>query len=75
MYALVRLCVYDAYNIIVMTRCVPFSVFGWFQDSFVGIEQELAHTVEVGYLKGAEVAGINISVNVVSHSMDPGMYK
>ena len=52
-----------------------FAVFGWFQDSFVGLEQELAHTVVVGYLKGAEVAGVNISVNVdvMSQSTGPGM--
>ena len=32
-------------------------MFGWFQDSFVGMEQEIAHSLSVGYLKGAEQAG------------------
>ena len=52
-----------------------FTVYGWFQDSFVGVEQELAHTLEVGYLKGAEVAGVNISVNVdvMSQPTGPGI--
>ena len=52
-----------------------FAVFGWFQDSFVGPEQEIAHTLEAGYLKGAEVSEVNISVNldVMSSSTVPGM--
>ena len=49
-----------------------FAVFGWFQDSFVGLEQELAHTLEAGYLKGAEVAEVNISVNLDVMSQSPG---
>ena len=46
------------------------SVFGWFQDFYVGLKQELVHTVKVGYLKGAEVAGVNISMNIVAQLME-----
>ena len=33
------------------------AVFSWFQDSFVGIEQESAYNLSAGYIKGAEQAG------------------
>lgn len=33
------------------------AVFGWFQDSFFGIEQDSAYNLSAGYLKGAEQAG------------------
>ena len=33
------------------------AVFGWFQDSFAGVEQESAYNLSVGYIKGAEEAG------------------
>ena len=48
-------------------------VFGWLQDSYTGRERELAHTVKAGYLKGAQVASVNISMNVVVQSTGPGM--
>ena len=34
------------------------AVFGWFQDSFIGIEQDPAYNLSAGYLKGAEQAGV-----------------
>lgn len=44
-------------------------VFGWFQDSFTGIEQsvgpELDHNVQAGYQKGAAQARENLIFNVV----------
>ena len=33
------------------------AVFGWFENSFIGLEQEIAHSLSAGYLKGAEQAG------------------
>lgn len=33
------------------------TVFGWFQDSFVGIERETPYSLSVGYLKGTDQAG------------------
>ena len=45
-----------------------YAVFGWFQDSFIGMEQEIAHRLSAGYLKGAEQAGAGatIMLNVMS---------
>ena len=42
-------------------------MFGWFQDSFVEMEQETALNVSAGYLKGAEQAGdgARMMLNVV----------
>ena len=40
-------------------------VFGFFNESFVGVEQGQGHTVQVGYLKGAESAGVYLLFNVV----------
>ena len=39
-------------------------MFGFFQESFVGVEQRSVHVVEVGYQKGAEQAGKNIRFEV-----------
>ena len=33
------------------------AVFGWFQDSFIGIERESAYNLSAGYIRGAEQAG------------------
>ena len=45
------------------------TVFGWLQDSFVGMEQESAYNLSAGYLKGAEQAGagarITLDVKIV----------
>ena len=41
-------------------------VFGFFQDSFIGVEQELGYTVLAGYQKGAEVAGQNLELLVTT---------
>jgi hypothetical protein len=43
------------------------TVFGWFQDSFVGIERESAYNLSVGYIKGAEQAGARLMLNVVTN--------
>ena len=36
-------------------------IFGWFNDSFTGIEQEASHTLHVGYLKGAQNFGLDFT--------------
>ena len=41
-------------------------MFGWFQDSFAGVERRQTHVVQAGYQKGAEQAGVDILLNVVS---------
>ena len=44
--------------ILTLSLCMNiYTVFGWFQDSFIGMEQEIAHSLSAGYLKGAEQAG------------------
>ena len=42
-------------------------MFGWFQDSFIGMEQEIAYSLSAGYLKGAEQAGdgATMTLNVI----------
>jgi hypothetical protein len=35
-------------------------VFGWFQDSYTGLEQEKDHTMMAGYKKGAQAVGDNL---------------
>ena len=41
-------------------------VFGFFQDSFTGIEQGPGHTVQAGWQKGAAQAGVNLVLNLVN---------
>ena len=41
-------------------------VFGFFQDSFIEVEQELGYTVLAGYQKGADVAGEDLELLVMS---------
>ena len=51
------------------------AVFGWFQDSFIGIEQESAYSLPAGYLKGAEQAGAlsaELMLNVVTNFSNAG---
>ena len=40
-------------------------VFGFFQNSFVGVEQGQVHTVKAGYQKGAALARTNLLFNVM----------
>lgn len=37
------------------------SVFGWFQDSYTGVEQESPHVVTAGYWKGAQQVQRNLT--------------
>ena len=41
-------------------------VFGFFNDSFVGVEQGQGHTVQAGYQKGAQSAGTNLVFDVTN---------
>ena len=41
-----------------------FIVFGFFQDSFTGVEQVQSHTVQAGWQKGAAEAGVNLFFSV-----------
>ena len=41
------------------------TVFGWFQNSFAGIERETSYNLFVGYLKGAELADARLMFNVM----------
>ena len=53
----------------------PCAVFGWFQDSFIGIEQESAYSLPAGYLKGAEQAGAlsaELMLNVMTKFSNAG---
>ena len=47
------------------------AVFGWFQDSFTGIERESPYNLSVGYLKGAEQADTSAALilNVIMKFM------
>ena len=48
------------------------AVFGWLEDSFVGIEQESAYNISAGYLKGDEQvgAGARLMLNVMARFND-----
>lgn len=39
-------------------------VLGWYNDSFTGVEQELAYTLQIGYQKGAAQLGQNLVFTV-----------
>ena len=41
------------------------TVFGWFQNSFAGIEREIPYNLFVGYIKGAELADARLMFNVM----------
>ena len=40
-------------------------VFGFFQDSFIGVEQGQGHTVQAGYQKGAAFTATNLVFTVM----------
>lgn len=39
---------------------INISVYGWFQDSFTGVEQDSSYLLEVGYQKGAQQASLDL---------------
>ena len=55
-------------------------MFGWFQNSFVGIEQDSAYSLMAGYLKGAEQTGadviliLNVMLMISPATSTAGMY-
>ena len=40
------------------------AVYGWLNHSFVGVEQEMTHVIQVGYQKGAQQIGDNFIFSV-----------
>ena len=44
----------------------PSLVFGFFQDTFTGLEQGPGHTVLAGWQKGAAQSGVNLVFNVIN---------
>ena len=47
------------------------AVYGWLNHSFIGLEQEVRHVIQVGYEKGAQQTRENFAFNVeaVEHPM------
>ena len=43
----------NEYGISHGTHVISSAVFGWFQDSFIGIERDLRYSLQAGYQKGA----------------------
>ena len=39
-------------------------MFGWYNDSFTGVEQEDAYTLQIGYQKGAVQLGQNLGFRI-----------
>ena len=48
---------------LIMHDIVPL-VFGWFQDSYAGVEQEIDHIIMAGYKKGAQTVRDNLVFTV-----------
>ena len=42
------------------------TVFGWFQNSFIGIEQDLRYSLQAGYRKGTSYVNTTFCFDVVS---------
>ena len=47
-----------------MLSLINRAVYGWLQDSFVGVERGTSYSVQMGYLKGAAHAGVDLVFNV-----------
>ena len=47
-----------------LSTFIPISVFGFFQDSFAGAEQQSGYSVPIGYQKGAALAEKNLVLKV-----------
>lgn len=46
--------------------CQTCAVYGWLQNSFTGMEQTSSHTIQAGYIKGAEQAGVDLTLTISS---------
>ena len=42
------------------------AVFGWYQNSFIGVEQEVAYKMQAGYQKGASHTNVNLQFDIAS---------
>ena len=43
-------------------------MFGWFQDSYTGVEQEIDHIIMAGYKKSAQTVGDNLVFTINERS-------
>ena len=50
-------------------------MFGWVEDSYTGIERELAHILQAGFLKGEEKAKDLVVLDVTSKLGSASEYK
>ena len=64
MYALVSQFILNVAPIYQMDDMSCHAVFGWFQKSFTGVEQEDHHVVTAGYLKGAPEAQSHLAFTI-----------
>lgn len=46
--------------------CIVDTVYGWFQNSFTGKEQNSSHTIPAGYMKGVPQAWIDLTFDIQS---------
>ena len=65
MYALVCKINHKCYNACACNSLfLNLPVFGWLQDSFMGVEQEEPHILMAGYQKGAQRVGLNFTFTI-----------
>ena len=57
----------------IMLSLINRAVYGWLQDSFVGVERGASYSVQMGYLKGAAQAGVNLVFSVAREPGTAGM--
>ena len=48
----------------ILYYCIRIAVYGWLNHSFIGVEQEMNHVIQVGYQKGAQQIGDNFVFSV-----------
>ena len=48
---------------------ISYLVFGFFEESYVGIEEGHSHTVTAGWQKGAQQGGANLIFDVVNRGI------
>ena len=50
-------------------RVISYLVFGFFEESYVGIEEGPSQTVLAGWQKGAAQGGANLNFNVINRGI------
>ena len=66
MFVLVSKSKNDIYMAVYFQMSHNHTVFGWFQDTFSGMERGLRHSLQVGYQKGASHVNNHLQFDVVS---------